>query len=233
MKKVIVLPTYNERKNVEELVPLIFQHVPDAVVLVVDDNSPDGTAKAVELLQTKYQKLLMLRRKGKEGLGKAYIHAFKVVLKDASVDVVVMMDADFSHDPAYLPEMLKKLEQGDVIVGSRYIKGGATIGWEMWRKILSKGANLYCRFITGMKINDCTGGFNVMRADTMRKLDLDKLDLSGYAFIMELKYAFHKSGARFAEHPITFANRKEGESKMSSHIIREGILAPWKMRMKK
>ncbi len=233
MKKVIVLPTYNERKNVQELIPLLFRHVPDAVVIVVDDNSPDDTAKAVELLQTKYQKLLLLRRKGKEGLGKAYTHAFKVILKDASVDVVIMMDADFSHNPEYLPLMLEKLNESDVVIGSRYIAGGATSGWELWRRFLSRSANFYCRLITGMPINDCTGGFNVMRAETMRKLDLDKLDLSGYAFIMELKYAFHRVGARFAEHPIVFANRKEGESKMSSHIIREGVLAPWKMRLKK
>lgn len=233
MKKVIIVPTYNERRNIEELIPVLFGHVHDAHILVVDDNSPDGTREVVEKLQDKYDRLYILKREKKEGLGKAYIHAFREVLKDKSVDLIIMMDADFSHDPKYIPDMLRRMEDADVMIGSRYMKGGGTAGWELWRRFLSRGANLYCRTITRMPINDCTGGFNIMRTSTMRKIDFDKLDLSGYAFIMELKHAFFRAGAKFREHPILFMNRKEGESKMSSHIIREGVLAPWKMLFKK
>lgn len=233
MKKIIVVPTYNERKNIVELLPLIFKYNPDANVMVVDDNSPDGTAQAVKDMMAKYPNIRLLERKGKEGLGKAYIHAFKEILKQNFFDVVVMMDADFSHDPKYLPEMLKLAENADVVIGSRYIDGGGTAGWELWRRLLSKNANRYCRLITRMPVRDCTGGFNVMKTSMMNKIDWDSLDLSGYAFIMELKYSFYRAGARFREYPIIFVNRKEGESKMSSHIIREGVLAPWKIRSKK
>jgi dolichol-phosphate mannosyltransferase len=233
MKTYIVVPTYNERKNISELVPLLFEKVPEAHILVVDDNSPDKTAEAVIEMQKKYANLFLLKRKGKEGLGKAYIHAFKEVLKDKDVGTVVMMDADLSHNPEYLPLMLSKVNDGGVVIGSRYIKGGATVGWELWRRILSAGGNWYCRTITGMPIRDCTGGFNAMNANALRRLDLDALGLSGYAFIMGLKHAFFTTGATFIEVPITFANRKEGESKISKHIIREGIIAPWNMRLKR
>ncbi|MFA6459154.1 MAG: polyprenol monophosphomannose synthase [Candidatus Paceibacterota bacterium] len=233
MKKVIVVPTYNEKKNIADLVPLLFKYVPDAYVLVVDDNSPDGTAGVVEGMQNTYKNLSILKRAGKEGLGKAYIHAFREVLKDPSVGFVVMMDADFSHNPEYLPEMFRLAEKNDVVIGSRYIKGGFTTGWELWRRALSRGGNIYCRSITRMPIMDCTGGFNIMRASILRKIDFDRLHLSGYAFVMELKHTLYRAGAKFAEYPIVFANRKEGESKMSSHIIREGVLAPWKLILKK
>jgi len=207
--------------------------LPDVNVLVIDDNSPDHTADAVLEMQKRYKNLSLLKRSGKQGLGKAYIHAFKEILKDVSIDVVVMMDADLSHDPSYLPLMLSKVREDGVVIGSRYIKGGGTVGWELWRRILSSGGNWYCRTITGMPIKDCTGGFNVMSARALRKLDLDRLGLSGYAFIMGLKHAFFSFGTAFIEVPIIFTNRKEGESKISNHIIREGIIAPWKMRLKK
>ncbi|MFA6561953.1 MAG: polyprenol monophosphomannose synthase [Verrucomicrobiia bacterium] len=234
MSKIIVVPTYNERENVEALVPRLFRQIPDAAVLIVDDNSPDGTAAAVELLRERFPNLRLLKRRGKEGLGKAYIHAFTEVLKDPDVGIVAMMDADLSHDPAYLPAMFEKIEQGiaDIVIGSRYIAGGGTEGWELWRRMLSAGGNKYCRFITGMPLSDCTGGFNVMRASALRKLRLEEINLSGYAFIMELKYAFFKTGAVFAELPIVFQNRKQGESKISNHIIREGVIAPWRMRFR-
>lgn len=232
MKKTVIIPTYNERENIASLVPLIFQRLPDAGVLVVDDNSPDGTSEVVGQLQERFPNLRLLKRKKKEGLGAAYIHAFTEVLKDPEAGALAMMDADLSHDPAHLPVMFGMVEKGgaDVVVGSRYMDGGGTEGWELWRRMLSSWGNRYCRFVTHMPLSDCTGGFNVMRASALRKLRLDAIELSGYAFIMALKHAFFKTGATFAEVPILFCNRKKGESKISNHIIREGILAPWKMR---
>jgi dolichol-phosphate mannosyltransferase len=232
MKTTIVIPTFNERANIHDLIPDIFSKVPNVRITIVDDNSPDGTQDEVLSLQKKYKDLNLIKRERKEGLGKAYTHAFKILLKDSNIDTLVMMDADFSHDPSYLPHLINLRKEADVVIGSRYTDLGDTEGWEMWRKILSKGGNLYCRTITGMPINDCTGGFNAISTNILRKIDFGHLDSSGYAFIMELKYRLHKVGARFKELPIIFRNRREGESKISSHIIKEGIIAPWKMRFK-
>ncbi|MEQ1561651.1 MAG: polyprenol monophosphomannose synthase, partial [Nitrospira sp.] len=232
MKDVIILPTYNERENIGNIVPMIFSVVPDIYILVADDNSPDGTADVVRELQKKYKRLDLISRPQKNGLGRAYINAFKHVLKDTDVRTVIMMDADLSHQPKYLPEMLKKSYDFSVVTGSRYVKGGETVGWETWRVILSFLGNFYCRNITGMPIMDCTAGFNVISTDLLRKIDFSNIDMSGYAFIMELKYNLHLAGGEFYEVPITFVNRVGGESKMSSHIISEGVVAPWKMRFK-
>lgn len=229
----IILPTYNERKNIEELVPLLFSYIPNAKIYVVDDNSPDGTADVVIALQSRFTQLKLIRRANKEGLGRAYVCAFKEVLKEAGVDVVIMMDADSSHHPSYLPAMLSRVRGGNVVIGSRYVRGGKTTGWELWRRVLSRCGNWYCRLITGMPIRDCTGGFNVMSASALRGINLDTLDTSGFAFIMDLKYALYSAGATFVEVPIEFANRRMGESKISNHVIREGIIAPWKMRFKR
>lgn len=234
MKSVIIIPTYNERENISQLVTEIFNAVPPSVyVMVVDDNSPDGTGDIVESLKKVFPRLSLLRRSGKEGLGKAYLDAFEKVLADRDADSVIMMDADFSHHPRYLKEMLSKKDDYDVIIGSRYISGGGVEGWELWRRVLSFGGNLYCRIITRMPITDCTGGFNLIRTDILRTIDPSGFDASGYAFILELKYFLFKEGARFVEFPIIFKNRTGGESKISNHIIKEGILAPWKMIMKK
>jgi dolichol-phosphate mannosyltransferase len=233
MKQVIILPTYNERENIRVIVPLIFSAVPDVLILVADDNSPDGTGGVVEELQKTYKNLSLISRPQKNGLGRAYLNAFAYVLKDPEVASVIMMDADLSHPPRYLPEMLEKGKQYSVVTGSRYVRGGATEGWELWRRVLSFFGNLYCRSITRMPLHDCTAGFNVISAELLRKIDFSKMDMSGYAFIMDLKYLLYKAGATFFEVPITFVNRVGGESKMSSHIINEGILAPWKMICKK
>lgn len=233
MKNVIVLPTYNEAENVRVLVPRIFEIVPDVHILIADDNSPDGTAQVVMELQKKYPQLSLISRQKKDGLGRAYLNAFTHVLKDSQVRSIVMMDADLSHSPKYLPEMLVRSTSYSVVTGSRYVIGGGTEGWELWRRVLSFFGNLYCRSITHMPLRDCTAGFNVISADLLRKIDFSKMDMSGYAFIMELKYLLYKTGATFYEVPITFVNRVGGESKMSSHIINEGILAPWKMICRK
>lgn len=229
MRDVIVLPTYNERKNINAIIPLIFEVVPDISILVADDNSPDGTGLAVKELQKKYSNLSLISQKEKKGLGPAYINAFKHVLQDSDVRTVIMMDADLSHQPKYLKEMLAQSYNFSTIVGSRYTKDGGTVGWEFWRRMLSFWGNFYCRTITRMPIKDCTTGYNVISAELLRKIDFSKMDMSGYAFIMELKYLLYKAGGTFFEIPIIFVNRAEGESKISSHIISEGILAPWKM----
>jgi len=233
MKDVIVVPTYNEKENIENLIPMIFKYAPDVYVVVADDSSPDGTAKTVENLKYQYPKLSLISRSQKDGLGRAYINAFSEILKDQNVNSVVMMDADLSHDPKYLPEMFKKSKEYSVIVGSRYVSGGRTVGWELWRRVLSFCGNFYCRNITGMPIYDCTGGYNIISANLLRKIDFSKMDMSGYAFIMEIKYLLCRAGGSFFEVPITFVNRVGGESKISSHIISEGIIAPWKIKLTK
>ncbi len=233
MKDVIVIPTYNEKENISKLIPLIFKFIPDVYVVVADDSSPDDTGKTVSDLSFKYPKVSLITRDKKDGLGRAYINAFKEVLRQNDVRTITMMDADLSHDPKYLPEMYKKSKEYSVVVGSRYTTGGKTVGWELWRRILSFWGNFYCRTITGMPIYDCTGGFNVISANLLRKVDFEKMDMSGYAFIMEIKSLLYKAGGTFFEVPITFVNRLSGETKISGHIISEGIIAPWKIRLTK
>jgi dolichol-phosphate mannosyltransferase len=229
----VVIPTYNEAANVGPLIDRIFELVPDVRVMVVDDNSPDGTGSIVAGLSKRDKRVKLFSRKGKEGLGKAYIAAFEAILKDQSVGSVLMMDADFSHDPEYIPPMLARGLEASLVVGSRYVSQGRTEGWELWRRALSRWGNRYARLVTGLPIRDCTGGFNLISLDLLRKIDLKAIDMSGYAFIIELKYLLFRAGASVAEVPIVFRNRREGESKISGHIVSEGVIAPWKMRLKK
>ncbi len=229
MKNVVIIPTYNEKENIETVISRIFTLVPDISVTVVDDNSPDGTATIVESLMRKYPQLAIIKRQKKEGLGKAYICAFRKILEDNDVRSIIMMDADLSHDPAVLPEMLAYSEEYDVVIGSRYVRSGGTEGWELWRRGLSFFANIYCRMITRLPVYDCTGGYNLVSVSLLRKIDFSTMDSSGYAFQMELKFMLWKAGARFKEIPIIFKNRANGESKISSHIILEGVRAPWNM----
>ena len=233
MKNFIVLPTYNERKNIGSLINEIFLLLPKINILVVDDNSPDGTAAVVKELQARYANLSILERPMKNGLGGAYIGGFKKLLVDPDIKNIVMMDADFSHNPKYLSQIIAEAENYGLVIGSRYIKGGGIAKWELWRKILSAGGNFYVRFLLGRAIYDWTGGFNCIRAEFLRKIDLDSIDLSGYAFIMGIKYFLIKAGARAKEIPIIFEARRGGESKLSHHIIREGIIAPWKLLKRK
>lgn len=233
MEDLVIIPTYNEKDNIKSIILDIFKITPGINVLVVDDSSPDKTATVVKSLQSEYSNLSLLERPRKEGLGKAYLDAFRSVLENNEIRRVIMMDADFSHDPKYLPELLEAAKDFDVVVGSRYVKGGGTIGWEFWRRFLSKFGNVYSRRVTGMPIFDCTGGFNLIKTDFLRKIDLSCVAMSGYAFQIELKYLLWRSGAQFKELPIIFKNRLSGESKISNHIIREGILAPWKIKRKK
>ncbi len=231
MKALVLLPTYNEKDNIQLVLEKIFNSIPGISVLVVDDNSPDGTASQVKDLQQRWPQLFLFQRERKEGLGKAFIATFKKVLVDYSnFEAVVMMDADLSHDPKYIPEMLRQLERYDVVVGSRYISGGGTEGWELWRRALSYFGNVYCRFITRLPVHDCTAGFNCIRFSLLRRLVFDELgSFTGYAFEMALKYSFWRKSATFKEIPIIFKNRSLGKSKMSNQIIREGIMTPWRL----
>jgi dolichol-phosphate mannosyltransferase len=234
MKLLVIIPTYNEKETVSRIIEEVSLHVPYSNILIVDDNSPDGTADIVKKLQTQNSQLHLLSRSGKEGLGRAYIGAFEHAFSNYSPERIVMMDADMSHHPKYLPEMEKKLDSGfSVVVGSRYVKGGDTFGWELWRKMLSYFGNLYARFITGIPVNDLTAGFYMIDANLLKSVNLSDIGSSGYAFQMELKNLLYKNGGNFTELPIVFGNRVGGESKITNHIIGEGIIAPWRIRLKR
>lgn len=232
MNCTVIIPTYNEREDIEALIIMIQNVAPTVRVLVVDDNSPDKTYEIVERIHKHNPLVSLLLRKKKEGLGKAYTDAFQHVLDDGWTEAIITMDADFSHDPAYIPSMIQLSTEYDLVVGSRYISGGGTSGWETWRRMLSKYGNIYARTIMGLSLYDCTAGFNLIKTSYLRKVDFSRIDMSGYAFQMESKYMLIKAGARFVEIPIIFKNRVHGESKISNSIIREGILAPWRIRRK-
>lgn len=230
-RNIIVIPVYNEKNNIPLLLEKIFALLPKNHVMIVDDNSPDETGKTVENLQNKYANLLLLKRAGKDGLGKAYVAGFKAILKTKNFDTVTMMDGDLSHDPRYLPEMLELAENYDLTIGSRYIpNGGVTKKWGIRRRLLSFAGNLYLRLLfCRYPIHDWTTGYNVIKTSALEKINLDLLSPRGYAFISSLKYYLAKSGATITESPIFFEERNGGESKMSWPIILEGLITPWKI----
>ena len=229
---IVIIPTFNEAENIAKVLAEVFAAAPDVSVLVVDDASPDGTARIVRELQTVYPRLMLFKRPGKEGLGTAYIAAFRKILAEYPHDArVITMDADLSHDPRHIPEMVEQSRIFDVVIGSRYVSGGGTSGWELWRRLLSRGGNIYARAITGLSIKDCTGGFNCIALSYIRKINLSRVErFTGYSFIFALKFFLKEAGATFCEIPIIFANRRFGDSKISHNIIAEGILAPWRLR---
>jgi len=233
MKTLIIIPTYNEADNIAALVKEILATAPDTDILIVDDDSPDGTHLIVRELGRQYPNVSLLLRGKKEGLAKAYLAGFVAALARSDLDSIITMDADFSHQPRHLPEMRAAGDSFDVVVGSRYVAGGGTTGWELWRRLLSCYGNFYARLITGLPLHDCTGGFNVIKISALRRINLADIDLQGYAFLMELKWLLWQSGASLTEVPIIFKNRSAGKSKMSGHIIKEGLIAPWKIRHKK
>ena len=233
MKDVIVIPTYNERKNIRDMIRIISSLLPAAYILVVDDNSPDGTACEVAELKKQNSHLELLLRPKKEGLRKAYFAAFEKLLLDKDVRCLCTFDADFSHNPRYLPEVLSLIDKFDVVIGSRHAKGGRTEGLPFYRKLESSVANFYFRTILRLPLRDCTSGFMCMKSTLLRKVDLKKIDSFGFVFLMELKYHLWKKGGSFREVPIVLENRREGESKITLGIILEGIFAPWKLILKK
>ncbi len=230
MKKLVVLPTYNEIDNIGELYQAIRVLDHDLNILVVDDNSPDGTAQRVRDLSKSDPKINLLLRKEKQGLGKAYIAGFHWAL-EGGFDVITEMDADFSHRPKDLMKILDAIESQDVVVGSRYIAGGGTLNWGFIRKCISRGGSLYSRLILGYPIQDWTGGFNAWKADVLRnKMNLDQIESNGYSFQIELKYRALKAGCNVLEVPILFEERRKGQSKMSFKIVLEALYRVWKIR---
>lgn len=233
-KIVIILPTYNEKNNVEFIVRETTAAAPKADILIVDDNSPDGTANVVKKLIPQYPRLSLLERPAKTGLGDAYKEAIKKVISDKNVYAVITMDADGSHQPKYLKDFLEYIKNYDLVIGSRYIAGGGIENWELWRKSLSKFGNLYAKILTGLKISDLTAGFMCIKRDLLEKINFDEIDSTGYAYLIEFKfYCINNLGARFKEVPIIFKERGRGESKISNQIIAEGIKAPLMILVKR
>jgi dolichol-phosphate mannosyltransferase len=225
----IIIPTYNEAENLVDLCQALFQlPLDDVHVLVVDDNSPDGTGEIAEELKGTYPgQLSVLHRAGKLGLGTAYITGFKKAIEDGA-EIIVQMDADFSHDPQRIPALVAKLDIGDLVIGSRYVEGGSLDeGWAFWRKGLSYFGNLYARLILGMQVRDLTGGFRAWRKETLIGIPLARVKSQGYAFQVEMAYITHRRGYQITEVPIYFADRERGTSKMSLQIQMEAALRVW------
>ncbi|MEK6704408.1 MAG: polyprenol monophosphomannose synthase [Bdellovibrionota bacterium] len=232
MKALVVIPTYNEIENISGLIESIDSvTTPDVEVLVVDDGSPDGTGHLVDELVKNNRKLHVIHRPKKLGLGTAYVAGFKWGLS-RGFDVFIEMDADFSHDPKYLPRMLDLLSTNDVVIGSRYVSGGGTRNWGPARRALSRGGSLYSRLILGASIRDFTGGFNGWRRQVLQAIDLPSLRSDGYSFQIELKYRAFLKGFKIVEFPIVFEDRKVGKSKMSRHIVFEALRRVWGFRWK-
>jgi dolichol-phosphate mannosyltransferase len=227
----ICIPTYNEIENIERFIPAVFAHCPpEAHILVIDDNSPDGTAVAAEQLAGQYPgRLHLLKRPGKQGLAQAYLAAFDWGLA-RGYDVFLEMDADFSHNPRYIPEMLEKIETHDVVIGSRNIKGGGVEGWTPLRNGISKGGSFYSRVLLGCPMKDLTGGFNMWRKSALEKIGLTTIISRGYSFQIEMKYKAFLAGCSIAEIPILFTDRKQGTSKMSQKILLEALVNIWKIK---
>jgi dolichol-phosphate mannosyltransferase len=231
MKALVVVPTYNERANIERIVPLILAQDPELQVLVVDDNSPDGTGQCLDAMREFEPRLHVLHRAQKAGLGSAYIAGFRWALDQTDAAYVFEMDADFSHDPASIPKFFEAIESADLVVGSRYVNGITVINWPLSRLILSVGANHYASFVTGLPLKDCTGGFKCFRRETLAKLPLDRVRSDGYGFQIELNFHAWRLGLRIREIPIIFTDRVIGESKMSKRIIWEAAWMVWRLRL--
>ena len=230
MKTLIISPTYNEIKNIKSLVKQVFGLDPGYHLLIVDDNSPDGTALKVKELQSTYPNLHLEERPGKAGLGTAYLFGFKWALEN-NYDHIVQMDADLSHDPNDVPRLVSRLKDHDLVIGSRYVNGVSVVNWPIRRLILSYGANMYSRFITGMPINDGTGGFKAWRGTLLNDIELKKVRSQGYSFQIEMNFRSWRLDARIKEEPIIFVDRTIGESKMSKSIMYEAIWMVWRLRI--
>ena len=226
----VIIPTYNECENLEPITTAVLAAEPRVDILVVDDNSPDGTGQLADGLAAKNPRIRVLHREKKEGLGRAYLHAFRWAL-DERYEYVIEMDADFSHDPKYLPTMLNEAMAGtDLVLGSRYVEGGGTVNWGPGRRAISRGGSLYARSILGVRIRDLTGGFKCFRRAVLEALDLGAVKSSGYAFQIELTYRALKAGFKIKEVPIVFEDRRVGQSKMSRKIFLEAVTMVWKLR---
>ena len=229
MKKLVTIPTYNEIENVQKLIPILMDLPSDFDVLVVDDSSPDGTGDWINKYHLKNARVNLLSQQKKEGLGKAYIAGFKWGL-NKNYDALIEMDADFSHAPEDLSIILKAIENHPVVIGSRYVPGGKTVNWGILRKIISRGGSLYSRMVLGYPVRDWTGGFNAWHAQVLKDIQLDSIQSNGYSFQIELKYKAQKKGYPVYEVPITFEDRRVGQSKMSMKIVLEAFYKVWLIR---
>ncbi|MBU1299420.1 MAG: polyprenol monophosphomannose synthase [Bacteroidetes bacterium] len=230
-KTLVVTPTYNEAENIQKLIESVLSQDPDVEMLVVDDNSPDGTATIVEQMQKDNFRIHLINRTGKMGLGTAYVAGFKYAI-EKKFDYILEMDADFSHNPNDIPNFLKKIQEFDVVLGSRYFGGVRILNWPIRRLILSYGASLYTRIITGLPIKDATGGFKCFRRNVLEAINLDEIKSNGYAFQIEMNFKAWKKGFKIFELPIIFIDRTSGHSKMSKKIVYEAVFLVWKLKFR-
>ncbi len=232
MKSLVIIPTYNEKENIKDIIEAILKVTPESHILIVDDNSPDGTADIVEELMKTDRRIRLLKRKKKMGLGTAYVAGFKYAIKEG-YDCVIQMDADFSHNPEDIPRLLAQLGEYDLIIGSRYINGISVVNWPLSRLFLSYFANLYARIVTGVPIKDLTGGFKCIKIDVLKSIDLDRVRADGYGFQIEINFLAYMNGFKLKEIPIIFIDRRAGYSKMSKKIIWEAFWLVWKLRLER
>jgi len=230
LKAIVIIPTYNERDNVVRLAGEILKQHPSLQILFVDDNSPDGTGELVDELSAADSRISVLHRSGKLGLGSAYREGFKVALQ-MGADYLIEMDADFSHDPAVLPVFIESMQKCDLVVGSRYLNGVSVVNWPIRRLILSYFASVYTRFVTGLRIMDCTSGFKCFRRSAIEAIDMGKIRSDGYSFQIEMNYRCMEKGFKILEVPIIFIDRHAGTSKMSKKIVREAVFMVWKLKL--
>lgn len=230
-KSLVIIPTYNELENIKTLIPDIIGRYRNVDILIVDDNSPDRTWQYVEDLQKSSDRINLIKREKKMGLGTAYVEGFKFALgKD--YELIFEMDADYSHDPKEIKNFLKSIENYDLLIGSRYIDGVNVVNWPIRRLLLSYFANYYTRVVTGLPLKDATGGFKCYRRTVLESINLDKIKSNGYAFQIEINFKAWKKGFRIAEIPIIFVDRTKGKSKMSKKIVREAVIMVWKLRIR-
>lgn len=226
----VIIPTYNERENIQALLPRVLDY-PELSVLVVDDGSPDGTGDLVAAEVEHNPRVHLLRRAGKQGLGTAYVAGFRYALARGA-DFIFEMDADFSHDPRYLPDLLHAAESAyDLVIGSRYVAGGGTTDWGIGRQLISRGGNIYARLILGLSLSDMTGGYRCYRRAALEAINLDRIRSNGYSFQIEMAYRVRQAGLRVGEVPIIFPDRRVGASKMSKQIVFEALLNVVKLRL--
>lgn len=230
LKAIVILPTYNERDNIVRLTGEILKQHPALRILIVDDNSPDGTGKIADELAAREERIRVMHRSGKLGLGSAYREGFRVAL-EMGADYLIEMDADFSHDPAVLPQFLETIGTCDLVIGSRYLNGVSVVNWPIRRLMLSYFASVYTRCITGLDIRDCTSGFKCFTRAAIQAIDLDRVTSDGYSFQIEMNYLCREKGFRIREVPIIFIDRHAGTSKMSRKIVREAVLMVWKLKL--
>ena len=232
MKILIITPTYNESKNIVLLIEKILKPNPNYHLLVIDDNSPDGTSEIVRKMQNEYDNLFIEEREKKSGLGTAYIFGFNWALNN-EYDIIVQIDADLSHNPDDIPKLIKKLDKNDLVIGSRYTSGVSVVNWPIRRLLLSYFANLYSRLITGMHVKDSTGGFKAWKRKVLESINLNDVQSQGYSFQIEMNFRAWSKGFRIIEEPIIFIDRTVGESKMSGAIMNEAIWMVWLLRIRK